>query len=417
MNGDTKSLRHPFGTSDFLGYLIPGSLLALGLCAFDRLFFKGGSQHSKVIFDLLPRKADLLNPYVFPLALAIGVILVYTAGHLISSLSSGLIDRMLVDRIGYYPYVNLLSPLFHKEHRERLKRQYSKAAFFSFLIGCLLLGILTIHLWVLCLTGGLVAGILLCRGLLSNHLNRLRRRGDRTSRIRAHAFRTRRPSPALFRMALKRRLKARLQAAGVGRGTLIIDGIFFWVNEAVGRISDLCGLTFGTSLRLLRIGQPFPKKFCCMFRKRFIEIYGTDPNKLQTNVFWLAAMYVVGNRPNQTRLAHYAYNIVTFTRNVAMESFLLFCYGVIMFAQMTPDYQHKHVGYYVAWLWITGLAAFFFGLRYYNTYYNHYTKLILRAFVSRGESAVFEDNSCGEPPAGGCDHETFGCDEAGVTHP
>jgi len=285
MNGDTKSLRHPFGTSDFFGYLIPGSLLAVGLASFERLFFTAGSQHWRVISTLVPPKDDLLSPYVFPIALSVGVILVYAAGHLVSALSSGLIDRMLVDRIGYYPYVNLLSPLFVKEHRERLKRQYSKAAFFAFMVGSGALAIGRMDLTVLCLTAGIVAVVLVCRQVLSNHIRQLRRRGDRISRIRAHAFRTRRPYRKVLRIALRRKLKRRLRDMGVRRRALLIDGLFFWINEGVGSIADLCDATFGAALRLLRIRHPFPEKFCRMFQERFLQVYGKDPDKLQTNVF------------------------------------------------------------------------------------------------------------------------------------
>ena len=357
---DTKSLTSPFATHDFFGYLIPGLLFVAGLYFHDTMILDGDGPVHNLVEAVAVRGQDGAasattkpadqgtSPQEILGFTAVAFSLVascYILGHLVSALGSALLDRAVIDRVTHYPYVRLLGHLFTIHPIEVQKRRYFTVILFLILISIVDIAVQgpSHALWV-------PVGILLM--VVLGRITMRRSEEERESGVRHLA----RP----FRMVID---------AMVTFGNAIIRLMFGWIYT------------------LLRLGGRLPNGFAEMFNKKFQAVYGREPNNLGTNVFWLSATYVMSRHPTHYAMAQRAYNMYTLMRNVCMVCLLLFGYGVVLHWTRNPAggtqvAQNAWNKDYLLWVSATGCAAVLLWLRYYNTYYNHFTKLILRSFVT-----------------------------------
>jgi len=367
-----KALKMPFSTFDFFGYVIPGTMLLLGLYVHDRVLLNGMGPFLKICSAIISKPKQLLNPYLFPLVLFVGMIVAYIMGHIVSAIGSALLDRMIIDRVNFYPYVKLLNSLFKIEPKEMFKRRCSKMILLVLLTLNVLMAIWGPSKLVLCV---LIFGffLLLFKLLVDNMF---RKHGE----------------PQFI--SLDDSLKERWRCLNCFEWRVRIwKAIFFILNEVVIVGEKACRLTFGTVLSLLRIGHAFPKPFQHLFKEKFERVYGRDPNGFETNVFWLAVTYIVQHLPSNAALAQRAYNFYTLNRNLSITFFLLLWYGIVVhfywlgnLAIKLSEEQVENM-YYIWWIILTAAFTVILVLRYYNTYYNHYTKLVLRSFVTPEKSS------------------------------
>lgn len=364
---DEKALKMPFSTFDFFGYLIPGIILLLGLYIHDRVLLSGTGLFLRLWGAMVSQPKEILNVYIFPLFMFVGIIVSYIMGHVVSAFSSSLMDRMIIDRVNLYPYALLLKDLFTLEPKELFKRRCGKIVLLVLMVAGTLVVLRGPSTLLFCVAGILVILLWVFKEVINNRFKHT----EMTPLISMDAT-------AKGRLRWLNRLCWKMR---------VMRTIPFLLNEVTVVCEKICRSTFGLVLSSLRIGHPFPKPFQELFKKKFEKVYGIDPNGLQTNVFWLAGTYIVHHLPSNAALAQRAYNYFTLMRNLSMTCFLLLWYGVIMHfssagVTAAAAVGAKMCGRYYSWILVTAVFTSVFGLRYYNTYYNHYTKIVLRAFVT-----------------------------------
>ena len=105
-------------------YIMPGMLLVLGLL-FHAMYFGDIKNYdnlwSKTFLCKIQLYFDTPNAYSFSIIIIIFLFLTFLAGHFISSLSSIVFDKLLIERIEGYPYERLLKyddefPSTHSEN-------------------------------------------------------------------------------------------------------------------------------------------------------------------------------------------------------------------------------------------------------------------------------------------------------------
>jgi len=107
------SSRFPFTIYDVFGYLIPGSAFIFICIIFDVWIFNNASAVYSLHTPFLTVGKtlfypDILNNVTLSLILLLmGAIVAYVSGHIIASVSAFSIDRLLIGRGYYYPFVTL----------------------------------------------------------------------------------------------------------------------------------------------------------------------------------------------------------------------------------------------------------------------------------------------------------------------
>lgn len=99
---------------DFFGYLLPGftfGILFLNsgdlVLMFDKLVVSYGGQSEKLLYKpVMPQILEMINHSLF-LGILITIVGAYIAGHILSSLSSLFLERLVVERIFKFPADNL----------------------------------------------------------------------------------------------------------------------------------------------------------------------------------------------------------------------------------------------------------------------------------------------------------------------
>ena len=111
VEGNTAN-RWPFTAYDFFGYLIPGSIFAIAITIFESLT---SGNADILVFRYAIRVLEAFNHSIVNEWLSVSIILIsllaitFVLGHIISSISSLFLDRILVRRCIGYPIKQLLN--------------------------------------------------------------------------------------------------------------------------------------------------------------------------------------------------------------------------------------------------------------------------------------------------------------------
>jgi len=369
---DPKEAKAFLTSYDVFSHIIPGAIVVFALYVHERVFQPAGSLTALMV-KAFP-KEEMANWYYYFIATISALLAIYVIGHVVASLGSILIDRMLVNRIHEYPYKRLLETLFDRESRGEQKRRYNKAAFFIFILLNVAFALTTVwpHLMLGIIVGlaGVFFGILV---------------------LKDHA-RKQWPSDADKEMA--RQKSATEPGPGDGGSNAVQP------QESVNQRPDqhpscavvLCekavtGLhaaydgVAGGLMSLFRIGRAFPVDFQKMVEASFVRVFGRHPNRLGTNVFWLAALDVAQSGDKQPKLLMQAWHLYGLMRSMAVAFYILWLYDIIVVVS-NPEQPEQH-GEHVWWMGTTGLLALLCMLRYYHIYYCHFTQLVFRSFVAK----------------------------------
>ena len=361
---DDKGLKTPFDTFDFFGYIMPGTILLMGFYVHDKVLLNGNGPCIRLWNSIFTNPSDILTAYIFPLILFIGIIIAYILGHIVSAFSSALLDRFIMGRVNTYPYVNLLR--LHETDRKKYKRYCYKICLIDILFISIYVSFCKPKPIVLYVAVAVVIITLILKQMI-NHI--------------------------WFDKEMKEGKE--IEYSNIMRGWMIV---FFPFNAIVWFFGKLSRVIFGPIKSLFRIGHSFTESFHKLFSDKFMNVYKVSLNGLDTNVFWLTGMYIVRNMPLNAALAQRAYNLCTLSRNLTMAVLLLFWYGVIVhyfyvdllsylnvqIVSVTSAQMIAEKRYYI-WISIMVFLTSILWTRFYNTYYNHYTKLVLRAFVTPKE--------------------------------
>lgn len=405
-SSDSKTKLPFFTAYDFFGYLIPGAILVFIAAIIEQVFISRyefrrtalehvycGCKLENVISEInQPRPVfssvfvefsllDKPTNWITSLPIVLGVfVLIYVAGHVVSTISSFLLDRVFIRQAIGYPFEHCLYSKSERYHSRRTSvAKYFKGlvAWFNILFVCLYFEFIFGGCILPCLVLSSCAALIIATFLLwyewvaSEWVTRFRVTdraiGDCCSG-RAN------PLCAVI-------LYVAMCATWFARVGLILFSLPF---DLCTKIIWLC--TAGGS-----VDAYFSDDFRKMFENKFREVYPSlDYEKEQSNVYWLTAMHVEMESPVLYANIKNWHNIYGFARNLSTSFFLLFVYVVFYIHQYNLGELVKLTS--LRWLLPLGLLflAHLMLVRFLYIYFLYYSKNLFRAFVCCGSSSQSE---------------------------
>lgn len=344
-----------FDAYDKLGYLVPGLTTIIGICLHYCMFL-GIETPSKEVTKDVTKELNEILPLLFKIdfkwhesliAITIFLYVGYIIGNLVATLSSIIMDKLVVERIFGYPFERLFKDDLEPHRIEKNKRYFYRVALALFL---------TEIIWIaakgpynrvsLCLV--ISIGIFLLLKIVYTLLNQ--RDFQDSYDLRDVNHWQRKIATWCWKYLFK-----------------------WWVVWVSGFIFELWAKAL---LSLFRMQKPFREEFRRKFLIKFEQVFDMDAKDIGTDVYWLTYSYLCQQETACTKLLHKWLSQYGFARNLAISFFILFVYGI------TINTFYNLEGPYLAWCIVTGVTAVLFGLRYFYLYYNYYSKFVFRAFMS-----------------------------------
>jgi hypothetical protein len=382
-------LRTPFTAYDIFGYIAPGGILLLLAYLFEvwaHVLQSAQRATPQVAVHtpfwtsvqiLWPEhvKPDLAGVAIF---LTAAVAILYIAGHLVDSLASLLLDRVLISKGFGWPYLRLL-----KLKENRARRSPPSGPFYRGLVFWLNLIVLLCYLGLLPVTGkkpwpGSGTVIELARVLAYFVLVGLVMKVVATLPFAETGSHRRK----LVRRAIRSKwLRTILRCSTVGICS-VWPFLFDWLFARV--VS-----------RYLQTRQPFEPSFLQKYRHLFRTVFSMEAETADTSNFWLTGMYVIERSPRHGAIIESWHRQCHFVRNLSMALYGFFWYGFVwllvntgtLFSSrndlkglMLCNSTHRMQVLTFAPL-LALLLALVMMMRFYYLFVSHYTKYIFRAFV------------------------------------
>jgi hypothetical protein len=323
----------PFDLYDFFGYLFPGVLFVASVLFFYNNLSPGFYNHW---FSYSSNQYEI--PFVIGIALVVGaIVILYSLGHIIATLSHIIIDRVLIDGIEGYP-INFLLKIPHTT------REYSEASF-KYLFACfnilLLLPALPFQystIFVLIIVILFLILLLIGQRIIVMLVH---------NRANGHEI-------------------ARRIGAKKSTRLLLVPSIYLF-DPAIEFLRKLLGMDRRFSDRFIELYRE-------LFSKRFNGLVSIEEG---SDNYWLPAFDATSIDEIHDRTLHTWLHLYGFARNAAaslyLSSSLIICY-LLFKKEAYTDLVPMQLG--IQWV----LAAFF-GIRYWILYSHYYTKGVIRAFV------------------------------------
>lgn len=332
-----ESTRVPFDLYDFFGYIFPGSILFSAILL--SLFFLGILTQQQLVRFFA--EFESLNWAVEIFLLFSVFVLLYLLGHLISTTSSTVIDRMLVRATVGYPFEHLF------EYYPTSRPYSSGTHKYLFILGHLLFicGIF-MHL------GPFFMGCFHCLLIFFGLLVALRIVSKLALNIIQDA------SPDLL-------LKIRKLLDKFTRH-------FYFLAKYL--IDPLCKILYD----MLSINRPFSAEFKSEYEQLFKNFSGLDPEKAGTENYWLCYCYIRSHSPQLDGVVRNFLHMYSFARNVCSAVYIVLIFNLlIVYFQSVPPTL-----YLIIWLTMLLLTALLLLVRYYYLYSSYYSKFIFRSFLT-----------------------------------
>lgn len=352
------NIKNPFSTYDLFGYLIPGAIALLAVGAFEFwVKLQIGNVSQPVTFHLPFIKAitetarpffiseDLVLSGIF---LIILLVVAYAAGHIVSSLSSISLDRVLIYKGYGYPYQQLL-------HLEYPKNNWETGPFyrglFFWINTYLLLRYYTIIYpdvsldrlvnWV----GWYIIAITIIKLIISN-TNILPLRW-----VISH-------TPYGLKCLTNKFFK------------IIILKLFAGPYDVFARSLS----------RVINTRDRFSEEFIASYKNTFYKLFGLDSNKAETNNYWLTKCFVAFKSPALNTMLENWHHLYSYARNLSTAFYLAYIY--CFFSIFLQFKEFRVVNDYV--IYLIPIIYFILSLimlkRYYYLYNIYYSKFLFRAF-------------------------------------
>jgi hypothetical protein len=378
-SGIADRINKIMGGVTIFGVLLPGALLLSGLYLHNRLFQGDPQTATPNLACYYTSVAHPVTEAMTPTGagiVAFGALSLMTLilGHVASALSTIFIDRGLIDRVNYYPFVALLCPELRIKLRSALKRQYYKAVFM----------VLVISTGLSCAYGFSVAGVLGTVAVVAVIL--------RCNTWMRSAISERKPVKLpqnIHRLRwwvwcdVVRRVWYHARKAERGRDRILRTGIaclqmpvilFVYAATIIYRAGEKLLLSpFG-------INEPLPGPLRSLFVARFRVRFGEKPDGWKTDVFWLPLLDDVRRYGEFRGPIERILQLYTLAQNMCMAFCMLLWYGIVCF-WLIGDGCDAFAAVYRMWCGITILGSVVFFMSYYNLYYGLFTKLVLRVFA------------------------------------
>lgn len=353
MADKSDAFKTPFNLYDFFGYIFPGAYLGL-------MFILVSESSDSRLMYLVRQSTAIVYQSSSVLSNIIGgsllLVIAYSLGHIVATLSHIVIDRLLVSGIMGYPIYRLLNMKQPYDHMQ-LKRSTS-----TYILVVLLLILVTpvYHFFAgttlalderacpdlstLCnptyysVLSTLILGLMLFKGL--------------------HAFVAVEP----YYFEARKHLNHPWVEFGIKAYTFVARFALFPLLQVLETV-------LGTERRL---PSEMVKKFGTDFRTRF----DLDFEKAGTENYWLPFFRTNIDDPNATRLIFNWLHIYGFARNMGASCFMVLAYILYRFHMgQEGDYKMLLVLYTLNFF-----LMIFFIARYWMIYSTYFSKSILRSF-------------------------------------
>lgn len=339
--------KSPFSLYDFMGYIIPG-IIFLSFMALSYLSI--GDESDMYHFLRTHLYPKLITPKTSSFVYDIGMIgfltffglsAFYIMGHFIATLSHLTIDRVIVYSLLKYPILTNFD-LVEKEDRDYPVMLFN----------------LTLLLIVVGIFALLAVNYVKNQNVLVEHAIKLFYLLIASSAVRVIL-------PVLIGL-LPRKDK---------RMSMNPEWRLFKLLERIYRLLE--GVTISPMLSALFMNKRFDDGFKTRVIERFKEVFGLDPIKEKTNVYWLMHYYVIRRSSKLEAYQTNWHRLYGLCRNVSFACFMI----VVLQIYLCTKYSNvlcSAPGPQISILCITLSTVFLF--RYLVLYSNYYTKNLVRSF-------------------------------------
>jgi hypothetical protein len=359
MSGDKADTRIPtpsLSTYDVLGYLLPAIALLSSIYAFEVMVVAQRGQViatpvSSLLRTTLGEATDTARTILYILT---GLMLLYVVGHVISAVSSLVLDRILVTRVFGYPYQSLLFPDWPRTF-DTASAQFWMCIFF----------------WVNAYLGVRSAEWLLPNRWLGHLANPL--------------------GWALVILILWKIIWRRAQLAFLKHNGRTSARIENWCLMIPFRVLAMPARLAAQLLSdTINPRRHFDDGFIDLFRRRYESTFDLrlppkkpiDPRFLEraTNTYWLPYCFVATRCPTLGDHLQSWLRLYSFSRNISAAFFVAFAYVTSIVAWYHPPLEGARTMIRLFPLCLLALALVML-VRYYYLYFGYYSKFLFRAFT------------------------------------
>ncbi len=334
-----------FSLYDTFGYFIPGTTFVIGFYVFLEIIGFNQEFNTKGYFDAMTQDF----PTFFAVFPVLGLF-VYVLGHFIASISTVIMDKLLMERTLGYPFRRLFYRSLDWEKSDRLRYLHRNRTFYKSIVASSIISVsfnfMGANWWYVYFLS-IAIFFLVFKSLFSLlSLEDIR-------------------DPDSLREGGSKRLRCAEIIWHIFKPSLILFYASF-------------DLAIYLLLYLFRMCKPFEKKFQDKFSTKFKKTFGITVEEAGTNVYWLTYSYIQQNEENSVPLIQNWLNLYSLSRNISTVLLILFFCG--LYPEMI--FKDANTAILDRWLICTGIGAIVFWLRYYYLYYNYYSKYIFRAFLT-----------------------------------
>ncbi len=335
----------PFDLYDFFGYLFPGILFAANAIVFLKEIYPNYFDEYFKIFFLAESSSSLtfIGSTSF---IVVAIVLLYTIGHFIATLSHIIIDRVLIDGVEGYP-LNFLLDI------PRGSRPYSEATF-KYLFA--LFNLLFLIPFIFSDYGTTKSIIILILILV----------------VILILFR--------FIIMLIRAYKSKETAAKIAN--VRIFKLFYLPSKI------LIDPIIEFYRRLLGMDRKFPESFIRSYKELYKERFPQlEPDDVGSENYWLSVFHVNNSSIAHQRVLYTWLHLYGFSRNTC-AAFYLSGVLIIVYILFHESAFTTVSRYHIFILWIFSVML---GLRYWILYSHYYSKAVIRAFYETVTSRKIPD--------------------------
>ncbi len=346
-----QKLVAPFTAYDIFGYLAPGATLLLTIGLIEAFLRRtAGIAHTPLrsSFELL-RPTDsskqLLETTVITLAL---VAASYILGHIVASLSSLFLDRILVYKGYGYPYANLLQMQGELTGIQSWSGYFYRGAFFwlNFYLVARFLASVGALLFIesvtmICRLAAMGSGLLLISFIIAKVVVSSK---QSTSEPQFHAS----------------------------------------IVTAFRRFAALYDGPANTLAGVLNTRRAFDATFRETYRRSFEKQFGIEADSAGTNNFWFTYCHVLSSSGKYGSMLSNWLSSYSFARNLSTAFYCGFIYCFLTLVIQVEQFEHASLyerKIIVAVPLVVLALACVLLIRYYYVYTCYFTKFVIRAFV------------------------------------
>lgn len=364
---------------DLLNYIVPGGTLLALIVVFEVMAPRGGRLPSGASAFWTTIEPFVRNDgWLVPTLLGMGVLLgAYVIGHVIDSVATLLIDRTLVYKGFGYPYQNLLraerqpgsdeAPPADATHRWKLySADFHQGTFF-------LLNLYLTLRWY--------RYFLLSSGSV---------RGPNDFRHALYAL----DGLLGLQFALKAACSV-VRSRSTTRVQRLLIGLGFrgWIYAFARGLARCMAFPFDILSHILtpilNTNLSFNSEFRAKYKAQFERAFGLDPNKAESNNYWLSYCYVTNHSAALSGAVRRWETLYLFSRNLSVALFLFFVYVLLWMHAHTHAKGFEWADPAVKTSLLEGLALYvlagLFLIHFYYLYVSYFSKLLYRSFVFLAE--------------------------------